>query len=130
VRWSAGRSAILALGCSPSVVLRTQLVRVHGLDQYKNLWQAEVVGARHAPALPQIVRRWAELRKAFTLRHRLVHGVSSCTADYAAPKVAVLLEAAADIRVFCHDQGVDLHARLPVRRKAREGASSTPNAAI
>ena len=44
-------------------------------------------------------------RKAFTLRHRLVYSVSSCSADYAAPKVAVLLKAAADIRAFCHYQG-------------------------
>jgi hypothetical protein len=121
VEWTV-RRAILALGRSPNVVLKVQLTRAHGLDQYKDLWKTEVVQARHVPTLPQIVGRWVELRKAFTLRHRLVHGASSCTADYAAPKVTVLIEAAADIRTFCRTQGVDLHARLPIRRKLREGA--------
>jgi hypothetical protein len=118
VEWTV-RRAILALGRSPNVELRTRLTRTHGLDQYKDLWQTEVARARRQPTLPHIVRRWAELREAFLLRHRLVHGASTCTAGYAAPKVTVLLEAAADIRAFCHTQGVDLHARLPVRRKAR-----------
>src|SRR5215475_13660113 len=72
VEWTV-RRAILELGHSPNVVLRERLLRAHGLDQYKDLWKAEVVLMRHAPALPQIVRQWAELRSAFTLRHRLVH---------------------------------------------------------
>jgi hypothetical protein len=83
------------------------------------------VCARSAPPLPQLVRRWAELRRAFLLRHRLVHGARSCTAAYAAPKVAVLLEAAADIRTFCAVQSIDLHARLPVRRAGGAGGHST-----
>jgi hypothetical protein len=115
VEWTV-RRALLALGRSPNVVLRTRLARAHGLDHYKDLWKAEVVRARGAPSLPQLVRRWPELRRAFLLRHRLVHGARSCTATYASPKVAVLLEAAADIRAFCRAQGVDLHVRLPVRR--------------
>src|SRR5262249_31698019 len=64
------------------------------LDRYKGLRKAEVVSMRHAPPLPHIVGQWAELRKAFTLRHRLAHGACTCSADYAAPKVAVLLGAA------------------------------------
>ena len=51
VEWTV-RRAILALGRSPNIVLRVQLTRAHGLDQYKDLWKAEVVQARHAPTLP------------------------------------------------------------------------------
>jgi hypothetical protein len=116
VEWTV-RRAIIALGCSPNVVIRERLLRCHGLDQYKALWKDEVVTVRQAPPLTQVVTRWAELRNGFELRHRLVHGASSCTADYAASRVEALLAAAADIRAFCLRQGVDLHVRLPVRRK-------------
>jgi len=113
------RRAVLALGHSPNAVIHQQMRRCHGLDQYKDLWKAELVAAHRAPSLAQVVTRWAELRKAFTLRHHLVHGVRSCTAEHAAPRVEVLLAAAADVRSFCAGQGVDLHARLPVRRRPR-----------
>jgi hypothetical protein len=116
VEWTL-RRAILALGRSPNVVLHEQMRLCYGLDRYKELWHDQVV----APRLPLVVRRWADLRAAFRLRHRLVHGAATCGADYAAPRVAALLEAAADVRAHCLTRGVDLHARLPVRRKPRAG---------
>lgn len=119
VEWTV-RRAVLALGRSPNRDIRQRLVNCHGLDKYKELWKAEVSRGGRLPTLPQVVREWAELRKAFVLRHRLVHGANSCTAVYAMPRVEVMLAASADIRRFCADQGVDLHDRLKVRRKARE----------
>jgi hypothetical protein len=113
------RRAVLALGRSPNVAIRAQMLRCHGLDQYKDLWRAEVVAGRRAPGLAQVVRRWPELRRAFALRHRLVHGALSCTTDHAAPRVEIMLAAAANVRSFCAGQGVNLHERLPVRRKPR-----------
>lgn len=118
VEWTL-RRAVLALGRTPNVVLRQQMARCHGLDQYKELWRVEVAAGGRAPTLPHVVRRWPELRRAFLLRHRLVHGASACGADYAAPKVEVLLESAANLRAFCAGHGIDLYARLPVRRAPR-----------
>ena len=49
-------------------------------------------------------------------RHRLVHGVSSCSEIFATPKVELILLGANDVREFCEGNGIDLYERIPVRK--------------
>lgn len=80
------RRAIIALGKSPNVVVRSQLKSCHGLDRYKDLWKDEVFlndKLNVRLRLPEAVKDWNGLGRAFRLRHRLVHGASSCGAEYA-----------------------------------------------
>lgn len=112
------RRAIIALGTSPNVEIRKKLERCHGCDAYKDLWRDEVL-PRIGSHLPQIVKNWDGLIRAFRLRHRLVHGVTSCGIDYASERVYWAIGAANDVRSACIAYGIDLDSRLPVRRRLK-----------
>lgn len=115
IEWTV-RRAIIALGTSPNVEIREKLEGCHGLKKYKNLWKDEVF-PNTQQRLPDVVKNWDDLQRSFRLRHRLVHGVSGCSHEYAQVRTSWALEAAADMREFCSVHNVDLDSRLPVRRK-------------
>jgi hypothetical protein len=115
VEWTV-RRAIIALGTSPNVDIRDQLKNCHGLEKYKKLWRNEVF-PKTQQGLPDVVRDWESLDRSFRLRHRLVHGVSGCSHEYAQVRTSWALAAAANVREFCSVHDVDLDSRLPVRRK-------------
>ena len=71
--------------------------------------------------LPDIVPNWKFFKeKAYDLRHKLVHGISSTpSAAYAGARCEAILRASAALVTYAHGRGVDLYARLPVRRKKR-----------
>jgi len=110
------RRAIIALGSSPNKKLREQLSQCYGLDKYKNMWKLEV-HPKHHTRLTQIVENWQDLRDAFNLRDRLLHGLTSCDRSYATRRVEAAIRAACFIRQFAQSKGVDLHKRLPIRRR-------------
>lgn len=112
------RRAIIALGTSPNVVVRAKLRHCHGLDKYKTCWKEEVY-PRYAMRLTEVVEDWQGLGRAFSLRHRLVHGSTSCGADYATARVEWSIAATQNIRKFCAEQSIDLDVRLPVRRQSQ-----------
>lgn len=112
------RRAIIALGTSPNVAIRQKLDGCHGHKAYKELWKEEVI-PNHHKALPAVIRNWDGLLKAFKLRHLLVHGVQSCDSEYAAERVKWAITATEDLRVFCALQGIDIDARLPIRRQKK-----------
>lgn len=112
------RRAIIALGTSPNVVVRAKLAKCHGLDKYKDVWKDEVFlnEQREVKRLSDVVKNWEGLGRAFRLRHRLVHGATSCGTDYARERVYWALDATNDVRTVCAGNGINLDARLPVRR--------------
>jgi hypothetical protein len=112
------RRAIIALGTSPNVAIRGDLKkRGQGLEGYKDIWKDEVfLNEKVQLRLPEVVQNWDGLGKAFRLRHRLVHGVASCDAEYARKRAHWAISATNDIRAVCIDKGINLDARLPVRR--------------
>jgi hypothetical protein len=112
------RRAIIALGTSPNVVIRENLENCHGLSRYKVLWKEEVFPNIQL-RLPEVVKNWDGLDRAFRLRHKLVHGVTSCEAEYAKQRVYWAINATSDLRSVCIDNGIDLDSRLPVRRAAK-----------
>ena len=73
------RRAILALGTSPNVEIRSGvLAKCTGLDKYTEAWRFEVKGRTNC-GLPEVFTNWGLFREAFELRHRLVHGVVGIT---------------------------------------------------
>ncbi|MGC1305797.1 MAG: hypothetical protein WA885_01110 [Phormidesmis sp.] len=115
------RRAIIALGTSPNVVVRAKLAKCHGLDKYKDVWKDEIFlnDQREIERLSEVVKNWEGLGRAFRLRHRLVHGVTSCGTDYARERVYWALDATYDVRTVCAGNDINLDARLPVRRCTR-----------
>ena len=71
----------------------------------------------NARRLPEIVRNWKATVEAFDARNHLVHGRDRYTRNMAAPKVEALLAAVADVHAYSLQNGVDLGARLRVRRR-------------
>jgi len=118
------RRAIIALAHEPNADVRARLRRCHGLRAFKDAWR-EFVAPRRGSRLAAVVRDGGALKEGYELRNRLIHGVQACTSEYAIPRVQALLAAAADIRQFAQEQGIDLHDRLPVRRRPR-GAGRAP----
>ncbi len=113
------RRAIIALGTSPNVVVRTKLKNCHGLDRYRDIWRDEVF-TKVQLRLPEVVKNWNGLARAFRLRHRLVHGaISSCGTKYANERVHWAINATNDVRKICIDNGINLDIRLPIRRCAK-----------
>lgn len=126
VEWTL-RRAIIALGSASNVEIRHKLGHCHGPAAYKQLWRGEVT-PRTNMRLPDVIRDWDGLLRAFRLRHTLVHGIAACSAAHAAPRIAWALAAARDVRGFCAAHGVDLDARLPVRPQARTKKPAQPGA--
>ncbi len=113
------RRAIIALGYRRNSFVRNQvLASCSGLGRYKEAWKQEVY-PRQKVALPTIISDWKFLKEqAFPLRHRLVHGVSGGTGrKYAVDRRECLLDASGALVNFAAKRGVDLYARLSVRRK-------------
>lgn len=115
--WTIRRS-IIALGKSPNVEVRDKLEYCHGCDKYKDVWNDEVFPKTQL-RLPQAVKDWEGLVRAFRLRHRLVHGIASCGFDYAKERVHWSINAAVDVRAICVAHEINLDSRLPVRRHSR-----------
>lgn len=112
------RRAIIALGISPNVEIRKCMKLAHGCDKYKQLWKDEVFPTINQ-RLPEIVVNWDGLRRAFDLRHRLVHGITSCGREYAEERVYWAVAAATNIREVCIAHGINLDARLPIRKRRK-----------
>jgi hypothetical protein len=116
--WTVGR-AVLFLSDSPNSELREHMRACYGLDSYKGLWKAEVETDTSRKSLPDIVRNWSSVRKAFEARNRLVHGRGRCTRNMAEPHVDSLVKAVAYVDSYCEFLGYPLHSRMPVRRRRR-----------
>jgi hypothetical protein len=116
--WTVCR-AVVFLSLTPNRELRRGMRDVYGLREYKRFWRDEVAAVRNGKTLPVVVRNWSAVAKAFEMRNRLVHGRDRATRNMALPHVDALLIAAANIRDYCSQLGVDFNCRLPVRRSSR-----------
>jgi hypothetical protein len=119
--------ALIALSKRPNVDVRQSLSHVYGLDKYKELWWDEIKDRPRALHLPEVLRNWDGVKRAFDERNRLIHGRNRHTRNMATPHVEVLLSAVADLNHFCRSCEVDLNQRLPVRKRSRANASGPHN---
>lgn len=115
--WTVGR-AILALGTSPNTDIRSGvLARCSGLVKYNEAWKSEV-GRRFGGDLSSVVPDWEAFKKAFELRHRLIHGVAGTTGQgYAQSRVDIVLQGSLHVANFAKAKSVDLFCRLPIRQR-------------
>jgi hypothetical protein len=118
LEWTVCR-AVLFLSRRPNSEVRREMVQIYGLERYKDLWRKEVGEAPEGLGLPTVVADWKAVTDAFKARDRLVHGRDRYTRNMATPHVEALLRAAADVRGYCASRGIDLQARMPVRKKVR-----------
>jgi hypothetical protein len=117
--WTCGR-CILFLSKTPNIELREMLYKTYGLDKYKELWKNEIIrfDSKILP-LANVVVNWGEFKVAFNLRHKLIHGRGTCSRNMAFDPVNIMLSAVDDLYAFTSKQGIDLHKRLPIRRRLR-----------
>jgi hypothetical protein len=114
------RRAIIALGHSPNTTIRAELKSVYGLDNFKEIWKEEVsLHNKSIKILAFEIKDWSNFKKAFKLRDKLIHGVSTCTREYAEPQVKSILQAAQDVIEVCKRQNYDINTKLPIRRKSK-----------
>lgn len=117
------RRAIVALGGSPTKVIREQILAgCHGLDAYKRAWKQEVtprVGVGLAQVAPP--SDWQYFKdKAYDLRHKIVHGVtSSVPVPFATPRLDAILAMSTAVTDFANIQGEPLYGRMIRRSKPR-----------
>ncbi len=117
--WTVCR-AVMFLSPTPNRELRNLMSRVYGLDKYEQLWRNQVAAfVDDRLGLPKIVGNWQQVRDAFQMRNRLVHGRDRATQNMAKPKVDALIRAAASIQLYCSRRGINFQDRIPNRRKRR-----------
>jgi hypothetical protein len=116
LEWTVCR-AVRFLSQSPNSDLRARIRRCRGLNDYKDLWKAEIADVGRHQSLAEIVRNWPSVRQGFDARHTLAHGQDRCTRNMAEPHVGALLKAVELIDDYCGSLGIRLHDRMLVRRK-------------
>jgi hypothetical protein len=119
VEWTIGRS-ILVFSQSPNMDVRDRLDKTHGLKGYKELWKKEL--RSHDPSFPGlacVINGWDEFSAAFNLRHKLIHGRGTCSRNMATNPISRMLLAVDDLYSFAESWGIDLNARLRIRRRKR-----------
>jgi hypothetical protein len=118
LEWTVSR-AVLFLSATPNAELRRLLASCYSLDSYKELWARELAtGSRYRP-LPDVVHDWVHVKAAFHERGAVVHGKARRTRNMVEPHMEVLFAAVDRVEAYCRERGVDLAARLPVRRLAK-----------
>lgn len=122
--WTVSR-VVLFLSHTPNSVLRKEMAKYYSPEGYKDLWGAQVMVTGNHQRLPEVVRNWHEVRKAFEARNVLVHGKDRYTRNMAMPHVEALLGAVRYLDDYCKAMGIDLCRRVPVRRK-RSATEHTP----
>jgi hypothetical protein len=110
--WTVGR-AILFLGRGGTAELRKEVRDCRGLDGYKGQWNKRLGN----PHLPQLIKQWSSLRKAFDCRNTLVHGIRPIGLPFARAQVEIILRAADQLLDYCQNRDANLFTRLRPRRK-------------
>jgi hypothetical protein len=130
------RRAILSLGSSPTLELAYRLGRPRpkawvppspkppkygsSLSGYSKAWAAEVKPRLGVDLEEGVVTDWQGLKKAFQLRHDLIHGDTGTTGlGYARRRVEVILGAIRVVHEFAKASGYDLIQPLKRRIKPR-----------
>ena len=115
------RRAIVALGRSPTKVIRQHLAECYGLDRYKEAWKQEVQ-PRFGIGLAGVVPEWQFFReKAYDLRHKIVHGLSSSVpVAFGQSRLDSILAASSAVTTFADSAGEPLYGRIIRRLNPRQ----------
>lgn len=126
------KRAILKLGTSPTVQLRSELSRVTGVrrkersdgfaqDGYYEIWKREVDSrVRNRSALGTVLGRLTDIRdKAMKVRGHIIHGNGTSSDKDAENAIDLFLQVGPKLRDFAIRHGEDLDAKLTARLKPR-----------
>lgn len=120
------KRAILALGSSPTAVLREQLEDVYGLETkpgrlgFKDVWHQEVARRFKNAALGTVLGKLTQIKQnALKIRGRVIHGNGTVRSIEADKAVELFLEAGSKLRDFAAKHSIDIDAKLKVRPRAR-----------
>ena len=120
--WTA-RRAILALGKNPTKDINSFMrkERRGGLGALKDYWHDEVHG-RLKKELADVIPNWDYFtKKAYPLRHKLVHGAEGTTGvGYVTGAVEAFLAASNAITMFAQDNHEPFYGRRIRRIKPRQ----------
>lgn len=113
------RRAIIALSSEPTKDVRKKIERrFNTIGKYSQGWET-LVGPTGIPPLESVLPEFDAVRKAFRGRNNIVHGKHGrITREYASERIAVIFGATAIITNFASKHGVDLMARMKVRKSA------------
>ena len=88
---------------------------VSGLDGYARAW-ARVLKTAHAKKLQDVVPDWEALKKAYQLRHDIIHGrQGSSGLGYVTIRVSCILAASEAVAGYGRELGADPYKRLRKR---------------
>jgi hypothetical protein len=103
------RRAILGLGSETSANIKSKISRLHGLDRYEEGWNKEVRPRFKENLDGQVIKEWKTLKKAFDLRHELIHGTTrKPSTDFASAAARRILDASQQVHDFAAKNNVDL----------------------
>lgn len=105
------RRAILGLGMSPTKEIRENFFRqhFHGPRRFKEVWRIEVKPRIGRNLADEVVPRWDSVERAYSFRHRLIHGIPGKLSPELASGVArTFLKAAVAVGRVAGEHGVDL----------------------
>jgi hypothetical protein len=88
---------------------------VSGLDGYAKVW-AKTLKAANGMKLEDVVPDWEDLKKAYQLRHDIVHGKQGSSGLlYVTARVSCILSAAEAVATYGRQLGFDPYKRLRKR---------------
>jgi hypothetical protein len=89
------------------------------IDGYAKAWDTEVLPRLQKKLKGDVITDWDELKRAFQLRHDLIHGdTGNCGVEYARKRVDALLAASAAVDRTAREQKYDLCR--PIRRRLKD----------
>ena len=104
---------ILKLGKSSTKAIRSRLEGIYGKEQYEKIWKDEVL-AKYSSLYTIIDKK--QLKGAFDVRGRIVHGNGLGNPKKAHEAVESFLSASGKLRNFAEKHGENLDTRLKTRR--------------
>jgi len=124
------RRAIMALCPLPTSIVKEFILRnCSGPDSYGKVWNDLIANnkglnfpkySQDSLRLSKLIPHWVFFKKAYDLRHKIIHGVQGTTGlSFANNQVQYILDATDIIIDFCTLNGVDLYKNLRYVKKLK-----------
>ena len=115
------RRAIIALAAGPTKKIKETIEKKYrSIGFYEAGWR-DLVESTGKPGLREAVADWDAVKQAFQTRNEIIHGKrASLSKEHATERIEIILKATAEVTEFSAGYGVDLMARMKIRRKPAE----------
>lgn len=97
-------------GFRTSSLQTLQKKHISSLEGYNKVWTKEVSEIHN---LKYIISNWEELEDAYSIRHKIIHGVKTTVGlAYALERVEIILAASKAVHDFAKRNGLDIYKKL------------------